>query len=264
MLIVDGLHASYGSHIVLSDLNLRIERGRLACLLGPNGAGKSTLLRVVAGQQLADRGRVVLGEFDIVASPENAPARVAFVPQDVILWEYLSASETLHAVCGLREVAKGERAALVEHWLSLTYLGGERRTIARDMSGGMRRKLAVAAAMIGNPELVLLDESFVGLDPESTWNLMGALREYCANGGTVILSSHVLDMVESIADEIIFLHGGAIKRRLDHREMREVLDANGVQLNALYMNVIHARPLQSTPGEFERSAAHDEDSPRNP
>lgn len=252
MLNIHKLRASYGTHVVLDGLDLQVERGRLVCLLGPNGAGKSTLLRLIAGQQMADSGEIHVAGHDVSGAPELAPSHVAYVPQDVVLWEYLTASETLEAVCGLRNVAPEQRGTLITDWLERTYLASAPRTIARDMSGGMRRKLAVAAAMIGSPPLVLLDESFVGLDPESTWNLMDALRDYCLQGGTVILSSHVLDMVEAIADEVVFLHGGAITRRLERADMRRELDAHNAQLSALYMHIIHGRPLtgERSPGQL--------------
>lgn len=243
MLNINKLRASYGNHVVLDGLDLQVERGRLVCLLGPNGAGKSTLLRLIAGQQMADSGEIHVAGHEISVAPESAPAHVAYVPQEVVLWDYLTASETLEVVCGLRNVEHERRGTLISDWLERTYLAAVPRTIARDMSGGMRRKLAVAAAMIGSPPLVLLDESFVGLDPESAWNLMTALRDYTGAGGTVVLSSHVLDMVEAIADEVVFLHRGAIARRLDRFDMRRVLDEHGVQLSALYMNIIHGRAL---------------------
>lgn len=244
---VQNLAAAYGPRPVLRDLSMTVPAGAMMCMLGPNGAGKSTLLRILCGQQLADAGRVIVAGVDVRQTPEVVPAVVGYVPQDVVLWDELTAAETLETVCRLRQVPAAEVSGRVAHWLDATFLATSNRGIARDFSGGMRRKLAVAAAMIAQPPCVVLDESFVGLDPESTLSLQREIRRYCAQGGTVLLSSHVLDMVEEMASHLVFVKAGQVVRSLSGDEFRSLLSESGQRLGALYMHVIHGEPLQPDP-----------------
>mgnify|MGYP000901283546 CR=1 FL=1 len=227
---VVALSKSYARHAAVSDLSFSVRAGELACLIGPNGAGKSTTMRILGGLQLADSGHFsVAGER--VESPARAKQLCGLTPQDVAMFDHLTGAETLALVGAIRAVPDAERAA--DEWLRTFELDAARHRLVRQYSGGMKRKLAVACAMLHRPPLVLLDESFVGLDPESTQALQQALRRYCDEGGAVVLSSHILDMVQTIADRVIVMRAGQCVAEFD----RAALDrrrAEGETVTSLY------------------------------
>jgi len=236
---VTSLCRSYGRHLAVDQLSFEVQRGQLACLLGPNGAGKSTAMRILAGLQTPDAGEVEIDGTKLTEDPDGLRWKSALTPQELSMFEFLTARESLEVSARLRNINERDVTARVDRWLELSGLSGLTDRIVRDFSGGMRRKLAVACTMIGEPPLVLLDESFTGLDPESTWKLRAELRRYCQGGGTILLSSHVLDMVQAIADRIIFVAQGRQVRVMDREEMLELIPSPFPSLMELYMHTIH-------------------------
>jgi ABC-2 type transport system ATP-binding protein len=236
---VTSLCRSYGRHLAVDNLSFEVERGELACLLGPNGAGKSTTMRILAGLQVPDTGEVEIDGTTLSTDPGGIRWKAALTPQELSMFEFLTARESLEVSARLRNVSETEVSQRVERWLDLSGLSGLPDRIVRDFSGGMRRKLAVACTMIAEPPLILLDESFTGLDPESTWKLRAELRRYCQGGGTILLSSHVLDMVQAIADRIIFVARGRQVRVMTRQEMLNLIPSQFPSLMELYMHTIH-------------------------
>ena len=236
---VTSLCRSYGRHLAEDHLSFEVQRGELACLLGPNGAGKSTAMRILAGLQAPDTGEVEVDGTKLTEDPDGLRWKSALTPQELSMFEFLTARESLEVSARLRNVDEREVARRVERWLDISGLSGLTDRVVRDFSGGMRRKLAVACTMIAEPPLVLLDESFTGLDPESTWKLRAELRRYCQGGGTILLSSHVLDMVQAIADRIIFVARGRHVRVMTRQEMLALIPSQFPSLMELYMHTIH-------------------------
>lgn len=232
---VSGLTRRYGQHVALSGLDLTLARGELVALIGPNGAGKSTTMRIVAGLQLQDEGRIFIDGNDVSDAPGARKALVGLTPQDVALFESLSAAETLRMVCAVRGVPPAAVEDRVTRWLEIARLSDLRGRMVAEFSGGMKRKLAVAAALVATPPLTILDESFTGLDAESTRALVDALREYVSGGGTVLLSSHRLELVERIADRVVMLRDGQLCADWDRAALDAQIPAEVPSLTDLYL-----------------------------
>ena len=195
----------YGTRAALDGLDLRLQTGRWIGLLGPNGAGKTTAMLAIAGLIQLDAGDLELAGRP-VAGPR--PDVVGWVPQDLALYSALTARENLQAFGALHGVARGELPERV-NW-ALRWIGLETRADQRvsTFSGGMRRRVNIAAAVLHRPALLLLDEPTVGVDPQARERIFAMLDELCRGGTTLLHSSHELDDVESICQEIIVMDGG--------------------------------------------------------
>jgi ABC-2 type transport system ATP-binding protein len=202
-------------------ISLQVQPGEFVGFIGPNGAGKTTTMRCLTGQLVPDEGIVAVGGVSVTQDPIGARGKLGYVPQELELYEYLTGEELLRFVGDIRGIPAAEQTARVEELLALTELTGARNQIIREYSGGMERKIAIASALIARPPLLLLDESFVGLDPESTHALRGHLREYCEDGGAIILSSHILDMLERICSRVLVLASGRLVGDLSRVELDE-------------------------------------------
>jgi ABC-2 type transport system ATP-binding protein len=191
-------------------------------------------MRTIAGLQSPDAGTIEIAE---VALPNAADRKRActLTPQDVALFEYLTCVETLRMVASVHGVPSAEADQRIEHWLEVTGLTTARGRMVKELSVGMKRKLAVACALLPEPAVVLLDESFTGLDPESTRALQNALRAFCDRGGAVLLSSHILDMVQSIADRVIFMVNGRVVESLDREQLHALIPESYSDLTDIYL-----------------------------
>lgn len=241
-LVARGIARGYGARLALDDVNLTIVPGTLACLIGPNGAGKSTLLRILAGLQLPDAGEVHLDGVRVNApdAPDevllHARRTIALTPQELDLMEHLTPQETLRTVCRLRGVPDDESGPSIERWMTELLLDETRLRMVRELSGGQKRKVAIAATLITNPRVALLDESFTGLDPESVAAVERALRSFCDEGGIVLLSSHVLDLVLRLADQLILLTPRRVHEVLDRPTLHNLIPSTYPHLGAYYLD----------------------------
>ncbi len=238
ILQVQGLTKRYRHIKALDGVELTIEPGEFVGFIGPNGAGKTTTMRCIAGQLMPDGGELVVGGKSVTRDPIEARRLVGYVPQELTLYRYLTGEEFLRFVADVRGVPASEQDARVEELLELTSLDRARHRILREYSGGMARKIAIAAALIAKPPLLLLDESFVGLDPESTAALRQYLVKYCQEGHAVLLSSHILDMLERICTRVVLLHKGVIQVNKDRQDLDATLGNQFETLTDLYLHHI--------------------------
>lgn len=214
LLDATNLRVSYGDRPVLKGVNLQLRRGEILGLVGRNGAGKSSLIRSLAGLQPVSEGAVWVNDVNVTESPEAARAYIGVVPQDVALFDELSAEETLLLAGRLRGLEGDPLLREVTRWLELADLMKVGKAMAKYYSGGMRRKLALGATMIGAPRVLLLDESFAGLDPEATEALEGELRRHADAGATILLCSHRMELLERLCDRVVLLETGKITDEL--------------------------------------------------
>ncbi|MBN2798704.1 MAG: ABC transporter ATP-binding protein [Deltaproteobacteria bacterium] len=201
---VRGVRKRFGRVTAVERVDLAVDAGQFVGLIGHNGAGKSTLLRIITGLLRPTEGTVLVGGVDVATSPREARLRMGVVPEEPALYPYLSAREYLDFVAEVRGVGGVEEA------LELTGLGPDADRLVREYSQGMRRKTALAAALLGAPGLLLLDESLNGLDPPSAARVKGALRQRVDQGATVILSTHVVETVQAVADRVVMLAHGRV------------------------------------------------------
>ena len=235
---ITSLTKKYRRLVAVDDVSLRVEPGEFVGFIGPNGAGKSSTMGCVAGIIAPDEGTVPIQGVDVEKDPVSARMRLGFVPQHLTLLDYLTGLEYLHFICDLREIEESRREEEIEDLLAITELQDARHTIVREYSGGMIRKLALAAALLGDPALLVLDESFVGLDPESTYRLRKRLEQHCAQGGAILLSSHILDMLENLCDRFVILNEGQIVRDITGDELAALRERGEIEnLTELYLEV---------------------------
>jgi len=200
----DGVRKLYGTVVAVDGVDLSIEAGSFVGLIGHNGAGKSTCLRMLMGLLRPTEGRVLVDGIDTSSDPLEARKRLGAVPEEPALYEYLTAREFLEFVAEVRG------AANITAELELTGLGRDADRMIREYSQGMRRKTALAAAMLGNPSVLVLDEALNGLDPPSAARVKGALRQAVDNGQTVLLSTHVIETVQAVSDRVVMLAHGQV------------------------------------------------------
>jgi ABC-2 type transport system ATP-binding protein len=209
-LALTGLSKSFGGPAV-DGLNLTVDRGEFYALLGPNGAGKTTTLRMVAGLLAPDAGHIRVLGIDLAVDPEAAKRKIAYLPDDPMLYGKLKPVEYLEFVAGLWGIdgkAAEPRARQLLAWLDLEQHAHE---LTEGFSRGMKQKLALAGALIHEPELLILDEPLTGLDAGAARQVKDLLLSHVAQGGTVILTTHILEVAERLAQRIgIIQHGRLI------------------------------------------------------
>lgn len=215
-LIAERLRKVYGRVVAVHDVSFEIAPGTLLGLVGPNGAGKSTTIKMISGQLTPTEGRVSVDGVDVLTDPNGARARIGYVPEEPRLYDYLSAREMVQFVAEIR--GKGD----VDAALEIAGLGDDADRLIQEYSQGMRRKTALACAMVARPPLLVLDEALNGLDPPSAARVVGALRAACDAGASVILSTHVLDTLEKIADRLVMISRGRVLADLPGTEMHRI------------------------------------------
>ena len=237
MVRLEGVTKRYGSFTAVDDVDLAVPRGRVFGFLGPNGAGKTTTIRMIAGVLLPTGGSIVIGGDDLARSPASAKARIGYIPDRPYLYEKLSGGEFLRFVAGLWGKDGREVEERAQRLLDLFSLSEWKHELIESYSHGMRQKLLISSALIHQPELIVVDEPMVGLDPRSARILKDLFRTFVSNGGTVFLSSHTLEVVEAICDEIAIIHEGRIIARGTMDELRSQADAGEAHLEGIFLKV---------------------------
>ena len=236
ILKIEHLKKSFGKFMAVNDLSMVIEPGEAVGFIGQNGAGKSTTMRSIAGLSKIDSGKITILDKDIAEDPVGARQHLGYVPQDLALYRHLTGEEFLSLVGKIRGMEEGAITEQIDQLLTLCDLNGARNKLIREYSGGMARKVAMAGAFIGKPELVVLDESFVGLDPESTYKLVTYLKQYIADGRAILISSHILEMLHQLCTRFFILHHGQCVADYSLSEVEEIChDPATPNLTALYL-----------------------------
>lgn len=206
LISVEHFHKCYDQTVAVEDLSFRVEAGQVLGLVGPNGAGKTTTLRSLTGIIPPTRGRLCIGGHDIVAEPVAAKRTFAYVPDDpklfagLTVWEHLQFTAAAYQVVNPQPQANEllERFELVE----------KSNTVSEELSRGMRQKVALCCALLHSPRVLLLDEPLTGLDPRGIRTLKDTIRTVAKSGGAIVLSSHLLALVEDICEQYLILHHG--------------------------------------------------------
>lgn len=201
---IEGVRKVFGRTVAVDRVDLRVEPGEFVGLIGHNGAGKTTMLRMISGQLVPTEGAVRIDGVDVAADPGAARARLGFVPEEPALYDYLTAREFLEFVVSVR--GRGD----IDEALAVAGLGEDADRLIREYSQGMRRKTALAAAVVARPPVLVLDEALNGLDPPSAARVKDHLRDLAATGTAVLLSTHVLETVERLATRVVMLAHGRV------------------------------------------------------
>lgn len=200
----------YGDRPVVQDLSFDIQAGEMFGLLGPNGAGKSTSIRMITTLTRPTAGQIQVAGFDVTRQMLQVRQRIGVVLQqtsvdsDLTVWENLELHGRLHHIPGR------ERQARIDRWLDYVDLGDRRESLVKTLSGGMKRRLQIARALLHEPEILFLDEPTVGLDPQTRRRLWEIIRDLNRNGMTMLLTTHYMDEVEYLCDRIGIMDGGKL------------------------------------------------------
>ncbi|MBE0518313.1 MAG: ABC transporter ATP-binding protein [Thermoplasmata archaeon] len=240
MAVIDAkdLVMDFGGMKALNLVSLTVEKGDLYGFFGPNGAGKTTLIRILTGQLKPTSGTVDVLRVDVVKNPIKAKELVGIVPEVESPPTYLTAYEYLYFVGKVRKVDNLEDR--IDKWLSFFDLESKKGTICKDMSKGMRQKLMLASAFMHEPELLLLDEPFINLDPIYQKLLREHLEEYVSKGGTVFLCSHILEIAERLCNKLAIVNLG----RVVVQGRKDELVKEDDDLERLFMRVIGGDTLR--------------------
>ena len=237
MLELSGVVKRYGDFEAVRGLDLKVARGEIFGFLGPNGAGKTTTIRMVAGVLRPTAGRITIGGVDLALDPEAAKKKVGYIPDRPYLYEKLSGGEFLKFVAGLWGRDGAEAEARADRLLELFGLTEWKDELIESYSHGMRQKVLISSALIHQPELIVVDEPMVGLDPRSARLLKDLLRTFVEGGGTVFLSTHTLEVAEALCDRIAIIQGGTIIAAGTMDELRGQAHAGGAHLEEIFLKV---------------------------
>ncbi len=223
-LVVHGLHKSFGGKSAVDGLDLTVRAGELYALLGPNGAGKTTTMRMVAGLLRPDGGDIAVFGADMRTEPSRAKEAIAWLPDEPMLYDKLTALEYLDFVAGLWGVETGGARARAEELLRWLDLWDARNQRCESFSRGMKQKAALAGALIHEPKLLILDEPLTGLDAAAARDVKDLLQARVRAGSTVILTTHILEVAERLAERIGIIQSG---RLLAEGTLSELQDRAG-------------------------------------
>lgn len=226
---ISGLNKTYKgtslqpSKEALLDINLKIPRGSFFGLLGPNGAGKSTIINIMAGLVIKSSGNVKVWDFDIVEQMRQARSSIGIVPQELNIDPFFTPREVLETQAGLYGVKKSDRKT--DDILAAVRLSDKADAYARSLSGGMRRRMLVAKAMVHSPPVLVLDEPTAGVDVELRQQLWSYIRELRAQGTTILLTTHYLEEAEELCDEIAIINHGKLVTSQKTEDLLRTLDS---------------------------------------
>ncbi|MEM1514957.1 MAG: ABC transporter ATP-binding protein [Thermoproteota archaeon] len=199
---------SYNGFQALRGLNLKVRGGEIFGLLGPNGAGKTTTLKIIIGLLKMDSGIVKVKGIDISREPYEYKKFIGYVPENVSLPDYLTVEGFLIYSGKIRNVPNVQIRERVNYYLEIFELEEKRRSLLLSLSRGIRQKVAIASALIHDPEILILDEPFIGIDPVGQHMLKDMFGERVKNGVTIFISTHMLDTAERLCDRVAIIYGG--------------------------------------------------------
>ena len=209
MIEVTNLTKKYGNHVAVDNLSFRVEKGQIYGFLGPNGAGKSTPMNIITGYLAASAGTVKINGFDILKEPEEAKKNIGYLPELPPLYMDMTVQEYLKFVADLKKVPVKERASQIEEIMEKTGILDRKDSLIKNLSKGYKQRVGLAQALVGYPEVSILDEASVGLDPRQIIEMREFIRSL-AEKHTVILSSHILSEVSAVCDHIMIISQGKL------------------------------------------------------
>jgi ABC-2 type transport system ATP-binding protein len=239
-LSVRALTKKFGEKTAVDALDLDIRAGELYALLGPNGAGKTTTLRMVTGLLKPDSGSIHVFGADAIADPIAAKRQLAWLPDEPALYDKLTAWEYLEFIAGLWGVSAKEAAPRAEELLKFLGLWDNRDERTEGFSRGMKQKTALAGALIHDPKLLMLDEPLTGLDAAVARQVKDLLQQRARSGGSVILTTHILDVAERVADRIGIIQHGKLLAEGTLAELRGRAGGDRATLEDVYLHLVGA------------------------
>ena len=212
MLKIEHLTKIYGEKKAVDDLNLHIHRGEIYGFIGHNGAGKTTTLKSVVGILQFDSGEILIDGKSVRTDSLACKRDIAYIPDNPDLYDYMTGIKYLNFIADIFGVSAADRQARIRQYGDLFELTADLAQPIAAYSHGMKQKLAIIAAWLHQPKLIIMDEPFVGLDPKASHLLKGMMREVCDAGGAIFFSTHVLEVAEKLCDKVAIIKGGKLVR----------------------------------------------------
>ena len=209
MIEIQHLTKRYGDKLAVNDASFTIRKGEILGFLGRNGAGKTTTMNIITGYISASDGTVLLDGYDILAEPREVKRRIGYLPELPPLYPDMTVDEYLRFVCAIKDVKRSQVKSHLDDITELVSLTEVRKRLIRNLSKGYRQRVGMAQALIGNPEVVILDEPTVGLDPKQILEVRRLIRRL-GEDHTIVLSSHILPEVADVCDRLVIIHQGRI------------------------------------------------------
>jgi|TARA_B100001105_G_scaffold164964_1_gene132676 ABC-2 type transport system ATP-binding protein len=229
MIKVNGLTKYYGSKPAAKDISFEVKKGEVFGLLGTNGAGKSTTIKMLCGLLKPTRGSIRIGDIDLQRMPLKAKSMMGYLPENPLIYDKLTGAETLELIGKLRKLSIDMIEQRVKYYADTLGLGEQIYHEVGTYSKGMRQKLAIAMTLIHDPEMVLLDEPASGLDPRYTKLLKDWIKNLSANGRTILLSTHIIEMAETLCDKIGIIDQGKMKAMGTVQEIQNSTGVNNLE-----------------------------------
>ena len=237
MIRVEGLTKRYGNFVAVDNIDLHVSKGSIFGFLGPNGAGKTTTLRIIAGIMRPTKGRITLGGDDVVDNPMAAKRRLGFIPDRPFVYEKLTGAEFLRFVAALYQQDGEIVERRIDELLDVFELTQWKNELVESYSHGMRQKLIISSALIHRPEVIVVDEPMVGLDPKAARLLKDIFRQFVDRGGTVLMSTHTLEVAEAMCERIAIIQQGKIVAHGTMEELRQQTAAGDASLEDLFLKL---------------------------
>ena len=212
MLKIEHLTKQYGEKKAVDDLSLHIKKGEIYGFIGHNGAGKTTTLKSIVGILQFDAGEIRIDGESIEKAPLECKKKIAYIPDNPDLYEFMTGIKYLHFIADVFEVDEKTRQERIRKYADLFEITSDLAQPIASYSHGMKPKLAIISAWIQKPQLILMDEPFVGLDPKASHLLKGLMREVCDEGGAIFFSTHVLEVAEKLCDKVAIIKNGKLIR----------------------------------------------------
>lgn len=210
MLNISHLTKTYGSVKAVDDLTLHIAPGEIYGFIGHNGAGKTTTIKACCGILAFDEGKITIDGTDIAADPIACKQKIAYIPDNPDLYDFLSGIKYLNFIADVYGVSAEKRAERIRKYAGIFGLTDDLAQPISAYSHGMKQKLAIISALIHEPKLIIMDEPFVGLDPKASHSLKEIMREHCDKGGAIFFSTHVLEVAEKLCDKVAIIKQGKL------------------------------------------------------
>ncbi|HUU26686.1 MAG TPA: ABC transporter ATP-binding protein [archaeon] len=244
MIDLIGLTKKFGSFVAVENISLKVERGELFGFLGPNGAGKTTTIKMITGLLQPSAGKIRVAGYDLDTEPQEAKRRLGFIPDRPFLYEKLTADEFLHFIGGLWDLGEKVINDRIPRLLDLFEILEWRSELIESYSHGMRQKLILAGALIHDPELIVVDEPMVGLDPKSIRLVKDIFREFCRKGRTVFMSTHDLSIAEETCSRVAIIQQGRIIAEGTVDQLRILSKTTHTHLEGIFLKLTAGETLK--------------------
>ncbi|MEO5798174.1 MAG: ABC transporter ATP-binding protein [Gemmatimonadales bacterium] len=237
MIVLRGVVKKYGSFEAVKGIDLEITKGELFGFLGPNGAGKTTTMRMIAGILAPTAGTIEIGGVNLLRDPMGAKAKMGFIPDRPFVYDKLTGAEFLRFTAALYGEDGPDLESRIDELLTLFELDRWKHELTESYSHGMRQKLIISSALVHRPEVIVVDEPMIGLDPKSARLLRELFRRFVDRGGTVLMSTHTLEIVEGWCDRIGIIRQGELVACGTLEELRQGSSAQGAGIEELFLRL---------------------------